>query len=199
LSALGILDGRTALLDAGRPCAMHQFAHLVDRAVHWLQPILIFIAMGGWAIAMIGQISAYRSRKPGSAWPISGKFIAGMLVFAGVIGGEFAIAAFVKSAALHEINPKLAANVEALTINGTQFDRTNELLADLRSMHGTVGHHSHPTVGYRVHLTSSRGLLELQLCRDSANPHEYWVFYPAFYSTKMNDIGHVFTNALDGI
>lgn len=178
---------------------MHHFAHLVDRAVHWLQPIFILVAMGGWAIAIAGQISAYRSRKPGSPRPISGKFIVGMLVFAGIIGGEFAIAAFVKSAALDEVNPKLTDNIEALTINGTRLDKTDELLVDLRSMRGTVGHHSHPTIGYRLNLSSSRGPLELQLCRDSQDPHEYWVFYAGFYSTKMNDIGHVFTNALDGI
>lgn len=73
------------------------------------------------------------------------------------------------------------------------------LFVVLRDMHDTMGHHSHPTTRYRLFLTTSRGPLELQLCRDSQDPHEYWVFYPGFDSTKMNDIGHVFTNALDGI
>ena len=122
-----------------------------------------------------------------------------MLVFAGVIGGEFAIAGFLKSAVLDEVNPKLTANIETLTINDTRFERTSELLADLRNMHGTMGHHSRPTTGYRLSLATSRGPLELKLCRDSQNPREYWVFYAGFYSTRMNDIGHVFTNALDGI
>lgn len=99
---------------------MHHFAHLADRAVYSLQPIFILIALGGWAIAMVGQITAYRSRKPGSQRPISGKFIAGMLVFAGVIGGEFAIAGLLKSAALDEVSPKLTANIEALTINAVR-------------------------------------------------------------------------------
>jgi hypothetical protein len=178
---------------------MHHFAHVVDGAVHSLQPIFILIAFGGWATAIVGQISAYRSRKPGSPRPISGKFIAGMLVFAGVIGGEFAIGGFLKSAALDEVKPKLTANIEAVTINGTRFDKTNELLEAVRSMHDTMGHHSHPTTGYRLFLATSQGPLRLQLCRDSQDPHEYWVFYSGFYSTTANDIGHVFTNALDGI
>jgi len=178
---------------------MHHFAHLVDRTVNSLQPIFILIALGGWAVALVGQISAYRSRKPGAPRPISGKFIVGMLVFAGVIGGEFAIGGFLKSAALDEVKPKLTANIEAVTINGTRFDKTSEFFAALRNMHSTMGHHSHPTTRYRLFLTTSQGPLELQLCRDSQDPHEYWVFYPGFDSTRKNDIGHVFTNALDGI
>jgi hypothetical protein len=178
---------------------MHHFAHLVDGAVHSLQPVFILIALGGWATAIVGQISSYRSRKSGSSRRISGKFVAGMLVFAGVIGGEFAIGGFLKSAALDEVKPKLTASIGAVTINGTRSDKTNELLVALGSMHDTLGHHSHPTTGYRLFLATSRGPLELQLCRDSQDPHEYWVFYPAFYSTSANDIGHVFTNALDGI
>jgi hypothetical protein len=175
---------------------MHPFAHLVDRAVHLLQPLFILIALGGWLVAIIGQISAYRSRKPGSRRPISRKFLAGMLVFAGVIGGEFAIDAYLKSTALDEVKPKLTANIQAVSINGTPFDNYNGLLSDLRSMHDTMGHHSHPTTGYRLSLTTSQGPLELQMCRDSQDPHEYWVFDPGFYSTI--DIGRVFTNALDG-
>jgi hypothetical protein len=195
-----MLLGRACTVRSGMARSeMPHFAHVVDRAVDSFQPIFILIALGGWATAIVGQISAYRSRKPGSPRPISGKFIAGMLVFAGVIGGEFAIGGFLKSAALDEVKPKLTANIDAVTINGARFDETNELLAALRSMQDTMGHHSHPTRGYRLFLTTSRGPLELQLCRDSQDPHEYWVFYSGFYSTKMNDIGHVFTNALDGI
>jgi hypothetical protein len=163
------------------------------------QPILILIAMIGWVLAVVGQISAICSRKPGSRRPISGKFIAGMLIFAGIIGGEFAIDGLIKSAALEEIRPKLTSNIEAVTVNGTLFDRSNGLIADLRAMHDSFGHHSHPTSGYQLILKTSRGPLLLQLCRDSQNPHEYWVFYLEFYSTKSNEVGRVFTDALDGI
>jgi hypothetical protein len=47
------------------------------------------IALGGWLVAIIGQISGYRSRKPGSQPPKSRKCIAGMFVLAGVICEEF--------------------------------------------------------------------------------------------------------------
>jgi hypothetical protein len=178
---------------------MHSFIHMADKTVHSLQPVFILIALGGWALAMVGQISAYRSRKPGSPRPISRKFIVGVLVFAGTIGGEFAISAVLKSAALDEISPKLSADIEAVTVNGAPFDKTRDLIAALRDMHTTMGHHSHPVASYRLFLRTSRGPLVLQLCRDSEDLHEYWVFYPEFYSTKSNDVAHVFTAALDGM
>jgi len=178
---------------------MHDFADLLDRSAHLLQPILILVALTGWILTLVGQISAYRSRKLGSPRAISGKFVVGMLLFAGVIGGEFAIAGVVKSAALEEIKPKLSSNIEAVTINEVEFDRGNGLIEDLRALRDAPAHHSHPTRGFRVILKTSRGPLALQLCRDSENPHEYWVFYPGFYSTKSNEVGRVFTAALDSI
>jgi hypothetical protein len=38
----------------------------------------------------------------------------------------------------------------------------------------------------------------LVLRRDSAVPNEYWVYYRGFEATETNDIGTVFTDALDG-
>jgi hypothetical protein len=177
---------------------MHEFAHLVDRSAQSLQPVLILIAITSWILALVGQISAYRSRKPGSPRRMSGRFLIGMFIFAGIIGGEFAIDALIKSAALQEIKPKLSNNIEAVTVNGNPYDSANGLIADLRAMHDIMAHHSHPTRGYQLILKTSGGPLSLQLCRDSDNPHEYWVFYPEYYSTKSNEVGRVFTNALDG-
>jgi hypothetical protein len=197
--AIGKLLSRASTGLSGMACSgLHPFAHLVDRAVHSLQPLFILTAMAGWTVAATGQISAYRSRKPGSPRPISATFIVGLLIFAGIIGGEVAIAGFLKSTALAEVEPKLVANIETVSVNGAPFDNPDGLLAALRSMHDTMAHHSSPTTGSRLFLTTSQGPLELQMCRDSQDPHEYWVFYPRFYSTKTNDIGHVFTNALDG-
>jgi hypothetical protein len=178
---------------------MQSFAHLVDTATYTLQPVLILIALSGWVIALVGQISATRSRKPWAARPISRMFVAGCIIFAGIIGSEFALAAYVKSAALNEIHPRLVADIELVTANDKQVDKPNNLIAALRSMHDTTAHHSHPIKGYRLFLKTSRGPLILQVCRDSDDPHEYWVFYPNFHSTTSNDVGHIFTDALDNL
>jgi hypothetical protein len=176
---------------------MHSFAHLVDRTVNSLQPVLILVALAGWAMAFVGQIVAQRSRKPDSPKTVSAMFVTGGLIFAGIIGGEFALGAYVKSAALNEIHPKLSADIRSLTVNGSQFAKADELIASLRNIRDTTAHHSHPTTEYRVFLNTSQGPLGLHVCRDSDDPHEYWVFYPNFHSTASNDVGHIFTEALD--
>lgn len=51
-----------------------------------------------------------------------------------------------------------------------------------------------------ITLTTSLGSPELQLCRDSQNAHEYWVFYSDDSDPANSaEIGRVFTTALDGI
>jgi hypothetical protein len=178
---------------------MPNFVHSLDRIIYPLQPFIILIALIVWGFAAIDQISAIRSRMPGSPQWVSRKFIASALVFVGIIGGEFAVATIIKLAALNEIRPKLSADVEAVSLDNVPFERTDGLVTALRNMHDTMGHHSHPTTRDRLLVKTSRGPLGLELRRDSQDVHEYWVFYPEFNSTKMNDVGHVFTDALDGV
>jgi hypothetical protein len=176
---------------------MHDFAHLLDRTIHPLQPAIILIALIAWGFAAVGQASTIRSRLPISPQPLSRMFITGASIFVAIIGGELAISEVIRFAALDEIRPKLSADIEAVTVNGTPFEATEGFIAALRGMHGTFGHHSHPTTEYRLLLKTSNGPLALELRRDSQDPHEYWVFYPEFNATKLQDVGHVFTDALD--
>lgn len=177
---------------------MIQFAHILDRVAHPLQPFLWLVAVGAWVFAVASQISAYRARTHPSARPTSRKAIAGIVVFVAVIGAEFALAGAPRHAALVEIKSKLYSNIDAITINGTKLEDNNALLAALRGMRDTAAHHSSPTTIYRLVLDSANGPLELCLRRDSQDPHEYWIFYPDFYSTEINSVGRVFTDALDG-
>jgi hypothetical protein len=100
---------------------------------------------------------------------------------------------------LREIALQMSGETQSVTVNGTLIDSNAPLVAALRKMHGASYHHSHGTTRYRVVLTTSFGLLPLDLDRDSEDPHEYWVFYPLFHITKLNDVAHAFTDALDGM
>ena len=60
--------------------------------------------------------------------PVSAMFVAGGLIFAGIIGGEFLIGAYLKSVALNEIHPQLSADIGSLTVNGTQFGKADDLI-----------------------------------------------------------------------
>jgi hypothetical protein len=156
------------------------------------------VAVAAGVIALVGQISAYRARKPGETRPVSARLVLGIIVFT-VIWLEFATDAYLKSAALVEIKQKLNANVKLVTVNGAQFEKFAELLLALRGVHDVPAHHSSPTTRYLITLTTSAGSLELRLCRDSPNPHEYSVFYCGPDPATSNEIGRVSTTALDGI
>jgi hypothetical protein len=117
----------------------------------------------------------------------------------GIIGTEFALSEVIQSGAIEEIHPRLNSQIEIVKINGSNFQKVHEIVDALRNMHSTLGHHSHPTTNYEVSLLTAAGPLTLDLRRDSDDPHEYWVFYPGFFATRLQDVGHAFTSALDGM
>ncbi len=118
---------------------MRSEAHFAARVVHLLQPVLILVAVAAWVIALVGQISAYRARKPGEPRRVAARFALGIIVFLGVIGLEFAMDAYLKSAALEEIRPKLNADVKSVNVNGVQFEKFTELLVALRGVRDANG------------------------------------------------------------
>jgi len=178
---------------------MHLDAHSTARVISLLRPILILAAVGAWAFAMYGQISAYRARKPGEPRPISARFALGILVFMSIIGLDFAIDSYLESAAVQDIRPRLDADILSVTVNGTRVEKFGDVVAALRSIQHSEPHHSSPTTEYQILLATAKGPLKLQLCRDSQNPHEYWVYYPDPRPVTTNEIGRVFTSALDGL
>jgi hypothetical protein len=177
---------------------MNHFAHSLDDTIQTLQPILIFIALLGWGIAFVGVVSARRSRSKGMPKAGRATFILGAAIFGSVISGEFAFAALMKHAAWEEIRPRLSSSIDRVTVNSARAADQNAIIVALKNIHDAAAHHSHPTTEYRVLLDTSQGPLYLRLCRDSDNPHEYWVFYPGFRSTDLSEIGRTFTDVLDG-
>jgi hypothetical protein len=137
-----------------------------------------------------------RRKSPPNRWRRSSLISA--IVFVGIIGGELAVAAVIKHAALEEIGSQLSCPVESVAVDGVRINGSGRLMNAIRNMHGTIGHHSHPTKRYHVSIGTSCGQLHLDFARDSQDPHEFWVFYPGFYSTRLSDIGHAFTDVLDG-
>ena len=91
----------------------------------------------------------------------------------------------------------MPATIVSVAVRGAPLANGVQLVADLRNLGPVLAHHSHPTTAYVVTIQSARGPLVLVLGRDSDHPREYWVFYGGFYSTKNNEVGRVFTSALD--
>jgi hypothetical protein len=178
------------------------FAHFLDDTVHPLQLYLIAAVVLVWIVAAVSmaRASARKSRILGVPREIPRGFLFGFIVFGAIVGGEFALAGLIKQGARMEIEPILFSKVESVTVNGTPVRDPGPLLESLREMYRlSMAHHSHPTRCYRVVMLGEHGTLELDPCRDSDDPHEYWVYYPSFHVTRMNEVGRAFTDALDGM
>jgi hypothetical protein len=168
--------------------------HFLDTAINRIQPAIVAAAFGCWVIAAVAMLRVVLKRSTRRYSPVS---VVAIICFAGIIGVEFAIGSVFRSAALDEIRPVLAGNIQSVTVNGNAAGRADDLVNAIRNMHSVMGHHSHPTENFQVRLTTSSGQVELDLGRDSDDPHEYWAYYPGFKSTNNNSVAHVFTNALD--
>jgi hypothetical protein len=174
---------------------MPDFAHLLDRLLHIAEPYLVGIAVILWAVGFgavaigVWRRSRGMPRRPSPLfiWPCLG-FLA--VIFT-VIGG----AMLLSHAARDEVRSRLNATVTEIRVNGAPAPDPERLLSALRQIQSHNYHHSHPTATYRVQLQTSEGSLELVLQRDSAEPNEYWVFYPAFETAK--DIGIVVSDLLN--
>lgn len=170
---------------------MPDLAHFVDALFYRLWPALMVAALIAWGAALLGHFSGSQVGRR--------RFFASILVFPGIIGGIFAVSAFIKHAALEEIRPTLFANVERVTVNGSDVNNGPAVIDAIRGMHDVIGHHSSPTSCYRISIQTSRGPLTLLLRRDSQDSREYWVYYAGFHSTQSNALGHVFTPIFDGM
>jgi hypothetical protein len=166
-------------------------------------PYVIGLALLCWVFAAISMIRTARkkeSRILGVPRTTPRGFILGGVLFAATIGSTIFAGALIARGATQELWPLLSSRVDSVTVNGVALKQTDPIVSALRDMFGfNMGHHSHPTRCFHVVLQTEQGPLALDPCRDSSDPHEYWVFYPNFRYTRMNPVGHAFTDALDGM
>ena len=85
-----------------------------------------------------------------------------------------------------------------ISINGKTAPNGQQVLLALKALQWTPGHHSNPTKRIGVDLFSDSHHIFLSLARDSDDPREYWVYYPNYRITAMNEIGRIKTPIFDG-
>jgi hypothetical protein len=179
------------------PRSMITFAHQLDRIIHHFWPALFGILIIAWLFAAVSTARRNGKYPPPPKGRHSPAVRTAIAMFVGLIVAMFAVGSLINWAARREIWERMPPKIDSVTVNGAPFAKAGQLVTDLRGMGSTLKHHSEPTTPYRVTIRSTAGSLALVLARDSANPQEYWVFYGGFESTKLNDVGHVFTAALD--
>jgi hypothetical protein len=99
-----------------------------------------------------------------------------------------------------EIQPMLRSANIAVRVDGAPLRHQPEFVEALRRMPSfLIGHHSHPLDrGYLADFQTSVGAFQLEIFPDSDEPHEFWVYYPNLLADPIG-VGHVFTDAFDGV
>jgi hypothetical protein len=84
-----------------------------------------------------------------------------------------------------------------ISINGQPSQNSKEILAVLKTLHTSPGHHSHPTHAISIDISYDSQGMTLRLARDSTDAKEYWVFFPKYWITSTKEIGRINTSAFD--
>jgi hypothetical protein len=106
---------------------------------------------------------------------------------------------FVTGYARGEVSTCLDALTKAeVTVNGQPARHPVRILGAIRSLHQVLGHHSSPTTAIDVTVRCHQGSVTLELGRDSQDPQEYWVYYPAHHNSAHNELGRIETSLFDG-
>lgn len=71
------------------------------------------------------------------------------------------------------------------------------VIEQLRQISSYAAHHTHPNRVIHIVIEAKGRTLALNLGRDSARENEYWVFYPGYRHTSMNEIGRITTQLFD--
>jgi hypothetical protein len=177
---------------------MDDFVQQLDNVITPLQPIIFTGGLVALGVAAFFQISIIRFSKKAALKPKlkSRGFTIALAIFLSIVAGEFASVTIIKSGAIDEIRSILSEQVVSVSINGGQISNPAILVSALKNMCNTPAHHSHPTKNYQLTVNTMRGTLQLDLQKDSANPNEYWVYYPKFLTTQTNEVGRICTDAI---
>jgi hypothetical protein len=121
----------------------------------------------------------------------------------GFVGGTVAALILLSSHLASEVRGRIIANARAapgtaiITVDGRPAANPPAILVELTKIASLPAHHSSPTKRLRIEIHYGSKSLVLDLGRDSGDPQEYWVFYPAFHVTSFNEIGRLRTSAFD--
>ena len=190
----------------GSICVLLAVPHILQDVKFPLAPLnaiidwLILIVIGGLVFGIVNllRVSRKMARKATSApiflkitWAPGGAIILGFftLVFCNMMksGGRIEV---------KELLDQLSVD-PCVAINGVLIDNPDRIMAELRQVAPRLAHRSHTTLRIKVEIAGDGEKLLLWVERDSANPREYWVFYPKYDYTSRHEVGRIITEVFD--
>ena len=85
-------------------------------------------------------------------------------------------------------------------VNGAEVDNPAQIVGELKKLNNIYPHSSHPVNEIEILvIRRNKRTLKLRLGRDSSRKNEYWVYYPVFKHTSMNEIGRITSAVFDNI
>ena len=156
---------------------------------------LVFIAIAASPFFAVNWFIYVFKRKKRGPFPIKSTLFFIIPVALGFLTSS--VSTSIAKNDVHHFLDSLSANY-IVSIDGKPAENRDQILDSLKTFHGLMAHHSHPTHTLRVDISDPPRQLSLQVARDSEDPHEYWVFAasPSKIDVKA-DIGHIKTSVFD--
>jgi hypothetical protein len=169
---------------------------IIDRSVIFL----FFLALAGGAVFfpcfLTIWIKGLRKKKIGKKLIIP--TVLGGVLFISPIILTFYLASIIENHGRDEVLSFIGNDDSyRVIIDGQKTVDPGPYITELRKITNLAAHHSHPNRRINIEIIKSDKKLLLILGQDSQYKNEFWVFYPKYRHTSLNEIGRVRTNLFD--
>jgi hypothetical protein len=169
------------------------------RALDFISVITILTALVAAPFLLVGWFTYAFRRRESRVFPIKSTLFFAVPVAVGLLAG-WTSDSITQDQTLDFL--RSASAKASVSIDAHEVQNSDEILNALRSIRKLFPHHSDPTRTMRVEISDGTRSVLLLVARDSADPHEYWVFAPSPSKLALRwnlekDIGHVITPVFD--
>jgi hypothetical protein len=140
---------------------------------------------------------------------VRGKKIENKLIIVTISGGFFFVvpiatifffALIIESHARQEVLSFIQSNTSyEMMIDGNKILDAAPYIQELRKIKIIAAHHSHTNLKIHMDIINSDKKITLILGQDSQNKNEFWIFYPKYRNTKLNEIGRLKTTIFENL
>jgi|GEM_PF-6365065 len=195
IAATPLVFAQPASLSAGS--STHETMVLMDRVIGlmmWTTMVGMLAAVTGLVLLSIKRFRESPTRRKRLKLVIVG----GVLLFVASIAATFLLGSVMRQTVRRHVLSFLGAGaVWQVTIDGQAVPEPEKFVEVLSKMAPLAAHHSHPEGELAVVLTSGTESLTLKVGRDSSYRDEYWVYFPSYRHTSVNEIGRIRTDTFD--